>query len=217
MNLVTATRLNPLTNGSRIRTGSLRPHPARTFGLNPLTNGSRIRTVIYLRGIRRRMVSIPLRTGLGFERYPPVNTCQNEEGLNPLTNGSRIRTTRSPAPAASSRVSIPLRTGLGFERSVRGRSRDRWARLNPLTNGSRIRTAYLIQESHNSWSLNPLTNGSRIRTALLRPPGKRTIVSIPLRTGLGFERRHPGKPDNWRKSQSPYERVSDSNSRTDGG
>ena len=135
------------------------------------------------------MVSIPLRTGLGFERKGVVK-------MSVVTG-----------------VSIPLRTGLGFERprpaqgvpeplsqSPYERVSDSNASsslsqllclsLNPLTNGSRIRTFIAYGLSQKARGLNPLTNGSRIRTR-----------SRPMRTATRFT------------SQSPYERVSDSNER----
>ena len=62
-------RLNPLTNGSRIRTSPDRSEPRQ-----------------------RQVVSIPLRTGLGFELLETSHVRHHHPGLNPLTNGSRIRT-----------------------------------------------------------------------------------------------------------------------------
>ena len=56
-------RLNPLENGSLIRT-LIRSAFATKKGLNPLENGSLIRTLAY-RAVRTgRRVLIPLRTGL---------------------------------------------------------------------------------------------------------------------------------------------------------
>ena len=117
----------------------VRPHHQPS--LNPLTNGSRIRTRYSPKAAVRVGVSIPLRTGLGFEHHPRPARVRRARRLNPLTNGSRIRTVSAamwPAP------------GLG---------------LNPLTNGSRIRTGTSRMKSGGTFRLNPLTNGSRIRTA----------------------------------------------------
>ena len=179
--------------------------------LNPLTNGSRIRT-------------------------PPRRETVNEyQGLNPLTNGSRIRTKRNVNRIRNGVVSIPLRTGLGFEPRHLRALRACGQRLNPLTNGSRIRTRAASMACAAGHSLNPLTNGSRIRTVIgpfviwwwprvsipLRTglgferisggTERHQSVSIPLRTGLGFEPRVAVWVPQGTKSQSPYERVSDSN------
>ena len=162
----------------------------RIIGLNPLTNGSRIRTVTWYEDGEAVVVSIPLRTGLGFEftidatyhrssgSQSPYERVSDSNGpglrglcglrrLNPLTNGSRIRTSSAC--------------------TTRGQSS-----LNPLTNGSRIRThlraGHRCPDGSQSpyervsdsnprperiragyGSLNPLTNGSRIRTSSAVP------------------------------------------------
>ena len=159
---------------------------------------------------RTRLVSIPLRTGLGFE-HGCLKSRTDGGCLNPLTNGSRIRTSGD---------SLDFQPGRG---------------LNPLTNGSRIRTHAGRQGRHRPGSqspyervsdsnyrvlriwhpvlgLNPLTNGSRIRTAAIAAYLIQESVSIPLRTGLGFEHRPIAvNRASVKLSQSPYERVSDSN------
>ena len=164
-----------------------------------------------LKESRARGVSIPLRTGLGFEQLSISQSRFFQSCLNPLTNGSRIRTTRPRSRPWGALVSIPLRTGLGFEPSLSADRARLGASQSPYERVSDSNAAG-ARRILSPPSLNPLTNGSRIRTTTLKTQiPARASVSIPLRTGLGFE----PIAEFWfiagGRSQSPYERVSDSN------
>ena len=184
-------------------------HRHHVVRLNPLTNGSRIRTEQYDTHPRRHTVSIPLRTGLGFE--PAIADYTGETGrLNPLTNGSRIRTRAGPPRCLNNAVSIPLRTGLGFEPWWPSKSPSTTTSQSPYerVSDSNVLTCpppstpagsqspyERVSDSNtptcarvsSSRRLNPLTNGSRIRTSTWPCTARGEAVSIPLRTGLGFE------------------------------
>ena len=180
-------RLNPLTNGSRIRTGVRAEKTLRRSRLNPLTNGSRIRTKPTGAMCVWYGVSIPLRTGLGFEPSFPHKDVRTFSSLNPLTNGSRIRTESGDYVGPPSDGLNPLTNGSRIRTKPPPAPARGSGGLNPLTNGSRIRTSTRLHQRGRNDRLNPLTNGSRIRTWRLTTRSRTSRVSIPLRTGLGFE------------------------------
>ena len=82
-------RLNPLKNGSQIRT-EINEWMGENGRLNPLKNGSQIRTRGSAPKSLAARVLIPLRTGLRFGR--PGRPTGDRACLNPLKNGSQIRT-----------------------------------------------------------------------------------------------------------------------------
>ena len=184
--------LNPLTNGSRIRTKALLWTAAGRAGLNPLTNGSRIRTAARGGGAGRLEVSIPLRTGLGFEHISGGRWSPSRRRLNPLTNGSRIRThdrvgiirralSQSPYERVSdSNVATAINpSDLSTSQSPYERVSDSNPPKSPCTaRGATSQSPYeRVSDSNRGFasrclgilSLNPLTNGSRIRTDRARP------------------------------------------------
>ena len=179
------------------------------------------------------MVSIPLRTGLGFELIACARRATDMR-LNPLTNGSRIRTSGSRAAIWPSGTSqSPYERVSDSNSPVVVQTRAAGLSQSPYERVSDSNSAARAELSKEKASQSPY---ERVSDSNFEPGNHqpRRSVSIPLRTGLGFERVSFSSPGTkkclnpltngsrirtfpltwWRltdRSQSPYERVSDSN------